>query len=386
MLNRALQLLRLVNALGLWAGLLLSPAATHGQVHEWRLEPVWRLGDANRENYDLSMITGVGVDRSGNVYVGQSQESTVRVYDGNGRFLKKIGRKGRGPGELESVGDVFVRNDTIYIVDVSQLRMLAFNTAGTFLKQWNASELDAENLRRSPPQALLRNGNIVTSVVSDTQTLDIYMSEGSRASRVARVPHQTRNMTVRAGRVKMSLPRPVSWTAFWRALPSGSGIVVVTQPQASAGEVSHFSVVKYAMNGDTISRSRFRYTAQLVPRAMWDSLVMARLATTRRISARVGTNAADLVAQVRDQLATREVLPPIEGLVVALTGAQWLRLATPNPANATWLVLNTSGDRIGQVKMPGTWTVEAVDTSYAYVSLMGEYDVPVLIKMRIVSQ
>lgn len=72
----------------------------------------------------------VGYDRSGNL-----------------KFSRQI--KGRGRGEVMSVGNMFIRNDTLMIYDRVLGRMLGFSEDGSFRSFLNQSEVKAEKLYKT---------------------------------------------------------------------------------------------------------------------------------------------------------------------------------------------------------------------------------------------
>ncbi|MDA3885190.1 MAG: 6-bladed beta-propeller [Candidatus Delongbacteria bacterium] len=59
----------------------------------------------------------VSLDSKKNIYVMDGKLSEVKKFDPKGNFLKNIGRKGTGPGEIQAAYDMAVINDTLYVVD-----------------------------------------------------------------------------------------------------------------------------------------------------------------------------------------------------------------------------------------------------------------------------
>lgn len=89
-------------------------------------------GDA----YLFSDISGLDVDERGRIYVLSRPDAHVRVFDGSGRFLRTIGRKGQGPGEMEM--PVFVQaapDGSLFVFDYLGNRGLFFNSDAVFLRQ-----------------------------------------------------------------------------------------------------------------------------------------------------------------------------------------------------------------------------------------------------------
>jgi DNA-binding beta-propeller fold protein YncE len=61
---------------------------------------------------------GVAVDKQGHVYVTDEWTSTVSVFDGKGKFIRKWGTPGSGPGELRGpAGIVCEPNGNVIVVD-----------------------------------------------------------------------------------------------------------------------------------------------------------------------------------------------------------------------------------------------------------------------------
>ena len=91
--------------------------------------------DAGEEHL-FSEIGGLDVDDEGRIYVINSRDANVRIFDRDGVFLKAVGRKGQGPGEMEM--PVFVQIEAgreIFIVDYSGQRGLFFTLDGMYLRQ-----------------------------------------------------------------------------------------------------------------------------------------------------------------------------------------------------------------------------------------------------------
>lgn len=70
--------------------------------------------------YTFGSVSSVAADRAGRIYVSDAMADEIRVYDHDGRFLQRIGRRGDGPGEFrtptglafDSAGLLYVRDET----------------------------------------------------------------------------------------------------------------------------------------------------------------------------------------------------------------------------------------------------------------------------------
>lgn len=84
----------------------------------------------------FSDISGFDVDSEGNIYVINRPDANVCVFDMNGLFIKTIGRKGQGPGEMQMPVFLQIGADReILVVDYSGRRVLYFSMDGTFERQ-----------------------------------------------------------------------------------------------------------------------------------------------------------------------------------------------------------------------------------------------------------
>jgi len=88
-------------------------------------------GDDN--NHYFSKISALYVDSHENIYLIEGNERQVRVFDKSGKFLRKFGRKGRGPGEWIYPTYVYVKDSVIYVVDGGNIKISRYDLNGRFL-------------------------------------------------------------------------------------------------------------------------------------------------------------------------------------------------------------------------------------------------------------
>ncbi|MDZ7756260.1 6-bladed beta-propeller [Rhodohalobacter sp.] len=56
--------------------------------------------ESQGEEYQLGDPVGVRTDSSLNIYVADRASLTIRMFDPDGKFIRDIGRRGRGPSEF----------------------------------------------------------------------------------------------------------------------------------------------------------------------------------------------------------------------------------------------------------------------------------------------
>ncbi len=68
----------------------------------------------------FSLPEGVAVDDDGNVYVTDTFNNRVEIFDADGKFISMFGKNGDGPGDLERPKGIAVDSDGhIWVVDAA---------------------------------------------------------------------------------------------------------------------------------------------------------------------------------------------------------------------------------------------------------------------------
>lgn len=89
----------------------------------------------NDEKTSFLAAYGVEADSMGNIYVLASKECKIQVYNPKGEYVRTIGRKGKGPGELEMAVNIVVDDaDNLYVFDLGKSAFLEFDSQGRFVR------------------------------------------------------------------------------------------------------------------------------------------------------------------------------------------------------------------------------------------------------------
>ncbi len=83
---------------------------------------------------DFGGATNVALDADGNIYVTDTMNSRVEIFDADGNFISTFGKAGDGPGYLFRPKGIAIDSDGhIWVADQYQDRLQAFNREGQLL-------------------------------------------------------------------------------------------------------------------------------------------------------------------------------------------------------------------------------------------------------------
>jgi len=83
---------------------------------------------------DLAKPTGVAVDKDGNLYVCDTLNDRIEVFDADGVFIRTWGKNGDGPGYFARPKGVAIDSDGhVWVADGMQDRVQVFNPDGQLL-------------------------------------------------------------------------------------------------------------------------------------------------------------------------------------------------------------------------------------------------------------
>jgi DNA-binding beta-propeller fold protein YncE len=103
------------------------------------LKELRRIGTGGKNHWlttpgDFGAPSNVALDKEGNVYVTDTMNNRVEIFDADGNFLSQFGRHGDGPGYLARPKGIAVDGDGhIWIADSYQDRVQVFNREGQLL-------------------------------------------------------------------------------------------------------------------------------------------------------------------------------------------------------------------------------------------------------------
>lgn len=128
----------------------LSATVTVAQPVSFQMTPSTQIGleDSDDMNYIFSHIRAVAVNSHGDVYITNTSDNTIRVFDKNGTFIRKMGGKGRGPGEFMDLTSISIDGqDRVSAVDRFQDKVVRFKANSTNYEEFLLPETSLATLK-----------------------------------------------------------------------------------------------------------------------------------------------------------------------------------------------------------------------------------------------
>lgn len=95
------------------------------------------FGEFGTGDGQFRFATGAAVAADGTVYVADSDNARVQVFDDDGNYVDHWGISGSGAGQFrEPVGVALDSAGNVYVTDFDRDRVLVFEPDGTFLHEW----------------------------------------------------------------------------------------------------------------------------------------------------------------------------------------------------------------------------------------------------------
>ncbi|WP_419936620.1 6-bladed beta-propeller [Candidatus Palauibacter sp.] len=374
-------------ALALGAAPVSGPVS--GQIPEWTLERGVTVGSVDDPVYGLSRVGGVLADAE-RLFVLQPQDGKVRVFSRAGEFVRDLGRRGEGPGELMRPNGMGWHGSRLWVTEPMSGRLTFFDVATGEAETIRYRAEVPGSLHRWIPSAVLANGRFVASPAITTGPGGLMAA--SEIALIVTDPDGTLRDTLARqsiggnfGKITAGLAVGETWvisplpdqdlTTF---APDGSSAVLVKR-QGWDGRTApaEFEVTRIDLHGDTVYRRRIEYEPRRVPSDFFSDRIDSSMdrpgINNRRAHARA----------LREFYEQRRYFPPVTAVTVGNDGTTWLA-GVREGGEREWLVLDGSGSAIGRIRLPGSSGVLLADLTECWVVENDALDISYVVQYGIV--
>ena len=133
------------------------------------LEEELSIGEKEgRVEYMFSQIIDVGVDDEENIYICDFKEAHIKVFKKSGEYLRTIGKRGQGPGEIQRPQNIYITPKNEILINDRGARFLHYFTlSGEYLRSMRQTKL----LSFIRPKVDSQNNIVARTIVEDTDRI-----------------------------------------------------------------------------------------------------------------------------------------------------------------------------------------------------------------------
>jgi hypothetical protein len=154
---------------------------------------------------------------------------------------------------------------------------------------------------------------------------------------------------------------PLDADTIWSAATNGSGVAVVEQLSPRMGGTYDVSVLRMAMDGSTVFRTRVRVPVLPASQAWVERQYAGEVRAINGHSTIVRDSAA-IVSEFRRHAPYPPYHPPVTDVLAGDDGSVWLRLASESDL-VTWIALGRDGRERGRAAVPSDFFPSFADES-----------------------
>lgn len=326
----------LVRASVFAAILIAAPGSASAQA---TVSEVLRIGGDDGP-YLFADIRGVAPGANGSVLVLEFRSQEIRLFDSQGKFVKLVARRGKGPGEISNAnGLVAAPNGEIWVNDPASARFSVFSPEGSFLRQhtlpingfgyiWNGM-IDTAGIVYDPVFVPSESGRKFRRFRASGRVIDTIPARTCEPRAVGDAPSfRARGKSHSGGMTIPFLPTPVlTWDRRGYSWCSSRDRYEVLQIRA--------------VQGDTVRRVTLEAGTIPVSKPERDSAI-----------ARVRAFFKEMGAPEPDYGRIPNVKPAIETIDVDDRGRLWVRRSTSDSRRTTFDVWEERATRPNTVIAP----------------------------------
>jgi len=353
----------------------------------WRLTPELRVGGPDKgEEYEFTRIARLAAAANGSLYVFEFGRQEVRVFDGQGRYVRTIGRRGGGPGEFRELVNIGLLGDTLWTIDRGLGRVSFFADDGKLVLEvprevadqpissgqrfFGVSVSDLTPGGLAMGTALYTAAAVAAGLVPKAPVL--LLTRGGRTlDTLAWLATKNSQMAFKIGDGGLFALQRFSDSPISIMAPAARRLLIVDRSVATSQRNAMFRVTALGLKRDTIWSRSYSYVPKRLEAASVDSQLAANEKSWRLTRDRI-----------RAQMFIPEFRTPIASGFAAPDGSLWLK-REDGSRTVDYTVIAPNGNLVATLTLPRNVTLRAVVGDTVWGVETDADDVPSIVRYRI---
>jgi hypothetical protein len=352
------------------------------------------IGAQSGPQYELLLERAVfAVAPSGNLLLAQPDRGEVREFGRDGVWIRTLGRRGRGPGEFQSISDIRTLGDSMWIADAALRRVTLF-VGGRVLRTSAVQEVPDE----TTPRMQLADGGVLFS----PQLAGTALAQGKRTARVAITDASGKQRFVRSVRrgstafglarnglttVGMDRLRPLSQDHLILVEQSGKHIVLVDRTVKPGATTSSARVEHIRATGEQESAFTVTGSSTAVDARAMRAVVQQTATTLLRLTPGAFRGTDDAVSAILQQIDPPTLLPAVSDALmdgddaVCVKASVQVVEATVRRTPSEWSCYRLDGRLVRRFTVPVGFELRAIRGATAWAATESPDGVPLVVRL-----
>jgi len=144
------------------------------QVFDQSGTSVFKFGKEGTAKGEFKFPYGIAGDKAGNIYVADLYNGNISIFDSKGKFLKYFNTKEK---VLKSPGGLRIFDEKVYVTDIKANKLFVFNLDGKKLMEIGGPGVD-EGKFIAPNAVTVDNDNQIYVTDSGNNRVEVFTKEG----------------------------------------------------------------------------------------------------------------------------------------------------------------------------------------------------------------
>jgi hypothetical protein len=312
---------------------------------------------------DEDPITSFGAvvsDSFDRLFVGDSQQKAVHVFQPDGRYMGKFGREGRGPGEFLWVGGMNILNNRLYVNDPNGRRVNLFDPGldARELPSYETSIAIGSDSWENFPESGFMNPAFYTmrsdnSILLISRTSPLLYREHRDSIGVKKYYRWSGESDDRPAEV-FEIAEPKHLVTEWFIIPppfaSRELAVFAGADRIYFANTEDFLIQTHDGNGNFMSADYYPF----------EKPGLTRTDAVKSVDHEQLKNAVET-------MTLPDTWPAIRSMFADMSGRLWVSVYAENEEVDEWWVLDEDGQLLGRFNLPEETSVAHVRDSHLYV-------------------